>query len=42
MNFFAVFVLPFAVCAVAFGAYFLGRALPGLWVRLRKKKKGRP
>lgn len=41
MNAFTVFVLPFAVSFAALGAYCLGRALPGLWARLRKKKKDR-
>ena len=40
-----VFALPFALYAIAYGSYCLGRSLarlaPRLWARLRKKKKDR-
>lgn len=40
-----VFALPFALFGIAYGSYCLGRflaqAVPGLWVWLRQKKKGR-
>lgn len=39
------FALPFIIYGLAYGSYCLGRSLarqlPGLWARLRKKKKGR-
>lgn len=41
-----VFALPFALYGIAYGSYclgrFLARLLPGLWLRLRQKKKDRP